>query len=72
MLENDSSESLESSTELLTFLLTLWVWKETGQAWTMFSKLKALFGFEKIRSYRFDNSELSLPRNSMCHGQIPT
>ena len=53
--------------ELLKSLLTLWVWKETRQAWTTFSKLKALVGLEKLLSYRFqynakdDNSEFSLP-----------
>ena len=39
--------------ELLKSLVTLWVWKETRQAWTMFSKLKALIGLKKILSYHF-------------------
>ena len=86
--------------ELLKSLLTLWVWKETRQAWTMFSKLKALVGLEEfwviifsvefslpsmvsyvkvkfqviVFMYRtkIDNSELSLPSNSMYHRKIQT
>ena len=33
---------------LLKSLLTLWVWKVTRPAWTMFSKLKASVGLEKV------------------------
>ena len=33
---------------LLKILLTLGVWKLTGPAWTMFSKLKASVGLEEV------------------------
>ena len=44
MLKHDSSDLGKSNV-----LRDLWIWKETRQAWAMFSKLKALVSLEKFR-----------------------
>ena len=72
MLKNGNPELGKSTafTELLKYLLTLWVFEEIRQIWTMFSKLKALVDSEKFQVIVFQygaktrNSEFSLPSMS--------
>ena len=50
--------------ELPKFLLTLWVFGETSQTWTTFSKLKALVGLEKFRVIVFSTVQKTITQNS--------
>ena len=52
---------------LLKSLLTLWAWKVTRPVWTMFSKLKASVGFEKVSVIIFSIMQKIITRIVKIH-----